>query len=117
MAAMPRRRAASAARSSDGKSPCVSGMSTGCAPVSAAISRVRSVRLSRKLAAAQLLGIGRIDTDAEAARPQLLNRLLEVRKWRIGQATEIDDVGAGRPHGVRARDDRVDRQRGRVDDL
>ena len=49
---MPRRSAASAARSSEAMSPCVAGISTGTAAVSAAISRVCSVRLRRKSAPA-----------------------------------------------------------------
>ena len=49
---MPRSCAAAAARTSDSKSPCVVGISTGTAAVPAATSRVASVRLSRKLAPA-----------------------------------------------------------------
>ena len=46
------------------------------------------------------------------------DRLLEMRKRRVGKAAEIDHVGAASAHRSSARfEDRLDAERGRIDDL
>src|SRR5262249_55484605 len=113
MAGMPRRSAASAARSSDGMSPCSAGMSTGTVPLSAARSTVFSVRLSRKCAPA----LAPRASSSMAGVLELAHGIFELRKRRVRQAAEIDHVGAGPAHGGGARQDGVDAQRRGVDDL
>ncbi len=67
--------------------------------------------------AKQFLGVGGIDTDGVAVRAQGADGVFKVRKRRIRQTTEIDDVGAGGPHRRRPRQDRLDAKRGCVDNL
>jgi hypothetical protein len=107
---MPRLSAASAARHNDGRSPCSAGIRTGVAPVSAAIR-------ARARAAPQLFGRGRVDADLQAGAFELAHRVLQMRKRRVGQATEVDHVGARRPHRRGARQDGLDGHRRDVDDF
>ncbi len=60
---------------------------------------------------------GGIDADGKAFGLQRPHRLAEQRKRRLRQAAEVDDVGAGRGKRVRPRDQCLDRQHRRIDDL
>ena len=68
-------------------------------------------------AAQQLVGIGGIDARLVAVLLQRAHRLLQMRKRRIGQAAEIDDIGAFVRQVLGALQDRLDGQRRGVDDL
>ena len=48
---------------------------------------------------------------------ELAHGVFEMRKRGVRQTSEIDHVGARRPHGYGARDNGIDGQGGRVDDL
>ena len=119
---MPRASASAAARSRLSRSPCARGISTGTAGVPAATSSVASVRLSRIIgaglrAAAQFLRVAGIDADAMALGTQAPHGLLQMRKREAGPAAEVDHVRALGAQRRRARSQRVERQRRRIDDL
>ena len=67
--------------------------------------------------AQQLLRLQRIGADPEADRPQMRDRLLEMREWRGGQAAEVDHVGAIGGERLCAPLDPGDGKERRVDDL
>ncbi len=66
---------------------------------------------------AQLVGIGRVDAGGDTLRGQRAYRVGEMRERRVRQAAEIDDVGAGRTHRARARQNIVDPEHRRFDNL
>ena len=68
-------------------------------------------------AAPQLLAVGGIDADLVAGVAQRDDAVLQMGKGRIGQAADIDHVGAGRAIGCGAGEDARDIQRRRFDDL
>ena len=68
-------------------------------------------------AALQLFTVGGIDADSAAFRLQPPHRLFKMRERRVGQTAEIDDVGAGPAQSARAHAQRIERQRGSVDDF
>ena len=61
--------------------------------------------------------MGGIDAHRASLRLQPSHRRFKMGERRIGQAAEIDDVGASAPQRARARAQRVERQRGSIDDL
>ena len=67
--------------------------------------------------AGEFVPIGRIDADGVALRLQGGDRLFHMRKGRIGQAAEIDHIGAVRAHGLGARHHLFDGQGRRIDDF
>ena len=95
---------------------------TGIAATSPARSRLLLVEAeeivgARASAAFEISQIARIDADREALRLERLDRLFEVRKWRVRQAAEVDHVGTRSPHCPCAIEDRLDGAVGSVDDL
>ena len=97
----------------------IAGRSTGSAPASRSCSNasgsVFSSRLSRKSAPARSpsASSSRSAESTLTEKPRALqraHRLPEMRKRRVRQAAEVDDVGAGGAQRLRPREDRVDRQ-------
>ena len=72
---------------------------------------------ARFAATQQLARVGGIHADLVALLLQRPDRLLKMRKGRVGQAAEIDHIGAALGIGLRALHDVVDRERRGVDDL
>ena len=86
------------------------------------MSSVCSVRLSRN--AAPALAPRRSSSVAaestltdKAGSLEPANGVFEMRERRVRQAPEIDHVGARRPHGGGTRENGIDAQRRRIDDL
>ena len=65
----------------------------------------------------QLVGLGRIDADRQSPRLQFPHRLLEMGERGVGQATEIDHVGALGAQDLGARDNRLEADLRSIDDL
>ena len=119
---MPRLSAASAARNSDAQVAVVGGNEHGggagiARDVERMLGETQQEGGARLGAAPQLVGHGRVDADLEAGGLELAHGILEVRKRRVRQAAEIDHVRAGSPHRHGAGENRIDAQRGGVDDL
>ena len=72
---------------------------------------------ARLAAAQQLVGVGRVDAHLVALLLQRADGLLQMRERRVGQAAEIDHVGALLHIVGGALQDRLDGKRGRIDDL
>ena len=92
-----------------------------CAAVARNVERVfgeaQQERGARLGGAAQFLGRGRVDADRQAGSLELANGVFEMRERRVRQTAEIDHVGARRPHGGGARENGIDGQGRRIDDL
>ena len=118
----PRRESRSAARQSQSRSPAAAGITIGVAAISAASSSVASLRLKHEIgagavAAPELAGIGAVDADEEAQRLHRRDRVFQMREGRRRQAAEIDHLGAVGGKRPGARQDAIDRELRRVDDL
>ena len=92
------------------------------APVLSAILKRRFIEAQQKIrtrlgAARELLTIGGIDADEMSCRFQGADALLEMAKRRVGKATDVDHIGARIAQGRGAREQGLDRKRGRIDDL
>jgi hypothetical protein len=72
---------------------------------------------ARFTAAQQLARVGRIDANLVAHLFQRPDRLLEMRKGRVGQAAEIDHISATLHVAFRALHDGVHGKRGGIDNL
>ena len=71
----------------------------------------------RRRAALEFAGIGGIDAHFVPGRLQRAHAILKMRKRRIGQAAEIDHIGALSAHLCRAAQDFVDGDARGIDDL
>ncbi len=69
------------------------------------------------VAAPELVRIGGVHADPKTLELQRANRFFEMRERRIGQAAEIDHVGAGRSETPGLLNDRRYADLGRLDDL